>query len=167
MGTTKAMFIRPARPDEALLIQELIRELAVFEKAPESAQATLKLISEAFFCNNPSVFCDFVLDSEGVVQGLAIWYLNYSTWTGFHGIYLEDLFIRPAARGRGYGQALLRHLAQICINRGYTRLQWWVLDWNKGAIEFYQGFGALLMDEWTTMRVEGEALRALATTGAH
>ena len=147
-----------------MLIQELIHELAVFERAPESAQATLTHISEAFFCDHPAVFCDFVLDSEGVVQGFAIWYLNYSTWTGFHGIYLEDLFIRPVARGRGYGQALLRHLAQICVNRGYTRLQWWVLDWNKGAIEFYQGFGALFMDEWTTMRVEGKALRALATT---
>ena len=156
------MLIRAAFPHEAPLIQELIHELAVFEKAPESAQASLVDIEGAFFAAHPAVFCDLVEDEEGVVQGFAIWFLNYSTWTGTHGIYLEDLYIRPEARGRGYGKALLRHLAAICVQRGYHRLQWWVLDWNKDAVEFYQGLGASFMDEWTVMRVDGSALRKLS-----
>lgn len=156
------MKIRSARSDEATLIQELIHELAVFEKAPESAQASLAQISAAFFAPNPAVFCDFVEDEVGTVQGFAIWFLNYSTWTGTHGIYLEDLFIRPEARGNGYGKALLAHLAARCVKRGYHRLQWWVLNWNEGAIAFYEGLGAILMSEWTTMRMEGTALQGLA-----
>ena len=156
------MLIRAALPHEAPLIQELIHELALFEKAPENAQASLAHIDGAFFAAHPSVFCDLVEDEAGVVQGFAIWFLNYSTWTGTHGIYLEDLYIRPEARGRGYGKALLRHLAAICVDRGYHRLQWWVLDWNKDAVEFYQGLGATLMDEWTVMRVDGPALLALS-----
>ena len=156
------MNIRPARPSEAALIQELIYELAVFEKAPESAQASVEQISAAFFTEHPAVFCDLIEDDQGEVQGLGIWFLNYSTWTGTHGIYLEDLFIRESARGRGYGKAFLRHLAAICTERGYHRLQWWVLDWNSSAIEFYKGLGAKSMDEWTTMRVEGSALAALS-----
>lgn len=156
------MNIRKALTHEAPLIQELIRELALFERAPESAQASLADISGAFFGEHPAVFCDFIEDEAGQVQGFAIWFLNYSTWTGTHGIYLEDLFIRSEARGRGYGKAMLRHLAALCVERGYHRLQWWVLDWNTNAIEFYQGFGAQLMDEWTTMRVEGAALTRLS-----
>lgn len=156
------MNIRKALTHEAPLIQELIRELALFERAPESAQASLADISGAFFGEHPAVFCDFIEDEAGQVQGFAIWFLNYSTWTGTHGIYLEDLFIRSEARGRGYGKAMLRHLAALCVERGYHRLQWWVLDWNTNAIEFYQGFGAQLMDEWTTMRVEGDALTRLS-----
>jgi len=156
------MKIRSARPDEAALIQELIYELAVFEKAPESAQASLADIAGAFFAPNPAVYCDFIEDEEGIVQGFAIWFLNYSTWTGTHGIYLEDLYIRPEARGQGYGKAALTHLATICVERGYHRLQWWVLDWNRPAIDFYQDLGAQSMDEWTTMRVEGSALQSLS-----
>ncbi len=156
------MKIRPAHPGEAALIHELIHELAVFEKAPESAQATLAQISGAFFCQHPAVFCDMIEDEEGLVQGLGIWFLNYSTWTGTHGIYLEDLYIRESARGRGYGKAFLRHLAALCVARGYHRLQWWVLDWNQSAIDFYQGLGAQFMDEWTVMRVDGVALATLS-----
>jgi len=156
------MVIRPALPHEAHLIQELIHELAVFEQAPESAQASLADIEGAFFATHPAVFCDLVEDDQGTVQGFAIWFLNYSTWTGTHGIYLEDLFIRSEARGKGLGKALLRHLAAICVERGYHRLQWWVLDWNTDAVEFYKGLGATFMDEWTVMRVEGIALKALS-----
>jgi len=105
------MKIRPAHPSEAALIKELIYELALFEKAPESAQATIEQISGAFFAERPAVFCDLIEDDQGIVVGLAIWFLNYSTWTGTHGIYLEDLFIRPEARGKGYGKAVLAHLA--------------------------------------------------------
>ena len=157
------MKIRAALPHEAPLIQELIHELAIFEKAEDSAQASLADISTSFFAEHPAVFCDLVEDENGTVQGFAIWFLNYSTWTGTHGIYLEDLFIRSEARGRGYGKSLLRHLAGICIQRGYHRLQWWVLDWNESAITFYEALGATLMSEWTTMRVEGEALKRIAT----
>ncbi len=156
------MLIRAALPHEAPLIQELIHELAVFEKAPESAQASLAHIEGAFFAAHPAVFCDLVEDEEGVVQGCAIWFLNYSTWTGTHGIYLEDLFIRPEARGKGFGKGFLGHLAALCVERGYHRLQWWVLDWNKDAVEFYKGLGATYMDEWTVMRVDGPALQALS-----
>jgi len=156
------MKIRPAQTSEAALIQEFIYELAVFEKAPESAQATIEQISGAFFAEHPAVFCDLIEDDQGVVVGLAIWFLNYSTWTGTHGIYLEDLYIRPEARGKGYGKAVLAHLASICLERGYHRLQWWVLDWNEKAIDFYRGLGATYMDEWTVMRVDGEALSALS-----
>ena len=156
------MRIRAALPHEASLIQELIRELAIFEKAEEKAQASVAAISEAFFSEHPAVFCDFVEDEEGIVQGFAIWFLNYSTWTGTHGIYLEDLYIRAEARGRGYGKTLLKHLAGICNQRGYHRLQWWVLNWNESAITFYQDLGAILMNEWTVMRVEGEALKRIA-----
>ena len=156
------MKIRPALPSEAPLIQELIYELAAFEKDPESAQATIEQISAAFFTPHPAVFCDFIEDDSEAVQGLAIWFLNYSTWTGTHGIYLEDLFIRETARGKGYGKALLAHLATICLERGYHRLQWWVLDWNESAIQFYQGLGATLMHEWTVMRVDGPALEAVS-----
>ena len=156
------MKIRAAKPEEAPLIQELIYELAVFEKASESAQATVEQLSEAFFSFHPAVFCDFIEDDEGVVQGFAIWFLNYSTWTGTHGIYLEDLFIRDAARGKGYGKALLKHLAKKCIDNGYGRFQWWVLDWNQPAIDFYESLGAVAMDEWTVMRVSGGALKKLA-----
>ena len=156
------MKIRPAHPSEAALIKELIYELALFEKAPESAQATIEQISGAFFAEHPAVFCDLIEDDQGIVVGLAIWFLNYSTWTGTHGIYLEDLFIKPEARGKGYGKAVLAHLATICMERGYHRLQWWVLDWNEKAIEFYRGLGAAFMDEWTVMRVEGSALSSLS-----
>ena len=156
------MKIRPARPSEAALIQELIYELAVFEKAPESAQATVEQISGTFFADHPAVFCDLIEDEHQTVVGLAIWFLNYSTWTGTHGIYLEDLYIRPEARGKGYGKAVLAHLASICLERGYHRLQWWVLDWNEKAIDFYKGLGATFMDEWTVMRVDGAALSALS-----
>ena len=156
------MKIRSARPEEATLIQELVYELAVFEEAPEKAQASLPDFIEAFFSPNPAVFCDFVEDENGKVQGFAIWFLNYSTWTGTHGIYLEDLYIRPAARGKGLGKALLSHLAAICVERGYHRLQWWVLDWNESAIAFYEGLGATLMGDWTVMRMDGEALNRLS-----
>ena len=157
------MKIRAALPHEAPLIKELIHELAIFEEASEKAQASLASISNAFFVEHPAVFCDLVEDESGTVQGFAIWFLNYSTWTGTHGIYLEDIYIRSEARGRGYGKALLKHLAGICQARGYHRLQWWVLNWNESAITFYENLGATLMSEWTVMRVEGQALTRIAT----
>jgi GNAT superfamily N-acetyltransferase len=155
------MNIRAAEPADTKEILALIYELALYEKAPEEAKATESQIMESFFSDNPKVFCEIV-EVDGVVAGLAIWFLNYSTWQGKHGIYLEDLFVRPEFRGQGLGKALLNHLADICVDRGYGRFQWWVLDWNTPAIDFYKGLGAVAMDEWTVYRVSGDALDELS-----
>jgi GNAT superfamily N-acetyltransferase len=155
------MNIRPAKTTDIDEILALIYELALYEKAPEEAKATKSQIMESFFSDNPKVFCEIV-EVDGEIAGLAIWFLNYSTWQGKHGIYLEDLFIRPQFRGRGFGKSVLKHLAQICVDRGYGRFQWWVLDWNTPSIEFYKALGAVAMDEWTVYRVTGDALTELA-----
>lgn len=155
------MIIRPAVATDTKEILALIYELALYEKAPEEAKATESQIMESFFSENPKVFCEIV-ESNGEIAGLAIWFLNYSTWQGKHGIYLEDLFVRPQFRGKGFGKALLKHLARICVERGYGRFQWWVLDWNEPSIEFYKALGAVAMDEWTVYRVSGDALSQLA-----
>ena len=154
------MKIRPARKDEAPIILQLIRDLAEYEKAPDEVEASEKEIIETIFAENPRVFCDFV-ELDGVVAGMAIWFLNYSTWQGKHGIYLEDLYVKPEYRGRGFGKKLLQHLASICNERGYGRFQWWVLDWNSPAIEFYRSLGAEAMSEWTVYRISGDPLRRL------
>ena len=155
------MTIRPATIDDTAEILALIYELALYEKAPEEAIATEADIHATFFGPDPKVFCEIV-EVDGAIAGLAIWFLNYSTWLGKHGIYLEDLFVRPQYRGRGYGKALLQHLAGKCEENGYGRFQWWVLDWNEPSIEFYKALGAVAMDEWTTYRVTGQALTNLA-----
>ena len=154
------MRIRPARKDEAPIILKLIKDLAEYEKAPDQVEATETQILETIFAENPKVFCDLV-EVDNQIVGMAIWFLNYSTWQGKHGIYLEDLFIEPEFRGRGYGKALLQHLARICNDRGYGRFQWWVLDWNSPAIEFYRALGAEAMSEWTVYRVSGKPLKDL------
>ena len=154
------MNIRPAKQEDAGAILQLIKDLALYENAPDEVKATEKEILETIFAPNPSVFADLI-EVEGQVVAMAIWFLNYSTWQGKHGIYLEDLYVKPEFRGRGYGKALLQHLAKVCIERGYGRFQWWVLDWNSPAIEFYKGLGAEAMDEWTVYRVSGEKLKEL------
>ncbi len=153
--------IRAARIEDTEEILALIYELAVYEKAPDEAKATAGQIKEFFFGENPKVFCEIV-EHNGQIAGLAIWFLNYSTWQGLHGIYLEDLFIRPQFRSLGYGKDLLKHLANICKVRGYGRFQWWVLDWNTPAIDFYTSLGAKAMDEWTVYRISGKELNDLA-----
>lgn len=155
------MSIRPAVIADTDEILAMIYELALYEKAPEEAKASREQIIDTFFSDNPKVFCEIV-EVDGAIAGIAIWFLNYSTWQGKHGIYLEDLFIRPQYRGKGFGKALLKHLAAICEERGYGRFQWWVLDWNEPSIEFYKALGAVAMDEWTVYRVSGEALTHLA-----
>ena len=154
------MKIRPARQEEVGIVLQLIHDLAVYEKAPNEVEATEKELLETIFSSDPKVFCDLV-EVDGEIAGMAIWFLNYSTWQGKHGIYLEDLFIKPEFRGRGYGKALLKHLAKVCDEKGYGRFQWWVLDWNSPAIEFYRSLGAVAMDEWTVYRVSGQALKEL------
>ena len=154
------MKIRPAQRQEVGIVLQLIHDLAVYEKAPNEVEATEKELLETIFSSDPKVFCDLV-EVDGEIAGMAIWFLNYSTWQGKHGIYLEDLFIKPEYRGRGYGKALLKHLAKICDEKGYGRFQWWVLDWNSPAIEFYRSLGAVAMDDWTVYRVSGQALKEL------
>jgi GNAT superfamily N-acetyltransferase len=154
------MKIRPARKEEVGIVLQLIHDLAHYEKAPNEVEATEKELLATIFIDNPKVFCD-VVEVDGEIAGMAIWFLNYSTWQGKHGIYLEDLFIKPEFRGHGYGKALLKHLAKICDEKGYGRFQWWVLDWNSPAIEFYRSLGAVAMDEWTVYRVSGNALKEL------
>ena len=123
--------------------------------------ASLEDLEQSFFCDSPKVFCEIV-EVEGQILGFAIWFLNFSTWQGKHGIYLEDLFIRPAYRGSGWGKKLLQHLAAKCVENNWGRFQWWVLDWNEPAIEFYTSLGAVAMDEWTVYRVSGSELQELA-----
>lgn len=154
------MKIRPAQRQEVGIVLQLIHDLAVYEKAPNEVEATEKELLETIFTSDPKVFCDLV-EVDGEIAGMAIWFLNYSTWQGKHGIYLEDLFIKPEFRGCGYGKALLKHLAKICDDKGYGRFQWWVLDWNSPAIEFYRSLGAVAMDEWTVYRVSGAPLKEL------
>ena len=154
------MKIRPAQQDEVGIVLQFIHDLALYEKAPNEVEATEKELLETIFVDNARVFCDLV-EVNGEIAGMAIWFLNYSTWQGKHGIYLEDLFIKPEFRGKGYGKALLQHLAKVCDERGYGRFQWWVLDWNSPAIEFYKSLGAVAMDEWTVYRVSGDPLKKL------
>ena len=154
------MKIRPAKREEVGDVLQLIQDLATYEKAPDQVEASEDDLLNTIFAKEPRVFCDLV-EVDGQIAGMAIWFLNYSTWQAKHGIYLEDLYIKPEFRARGYGKALLKHLAQICDKEGYGRLQWWVLDWNSPAIEFYRSLGAEAMDEWTVYRTSGQALKDL------
>jgi GNAT superfamily N-acetyltransferase len=162
--------IRAARIDDVPAIYRLVRELAQYEKALAEVTATEQDLRRSLFGPDPAIFAHVAADDDGVVVGFALWFLNYSTWTGAHGIYLEDLFVEPAMRGHGHGKALLTELAHICAERGYQRLEWAVLDWNTPSIEFYQAVGARAMDEWETYRLTGPALTALGAareTGTH
>ena len=159
------MQIRSARREDVPVILELIHELAVYEKEPDAVRNTPEALAKHLFAENPAVFAH-VLEDESGVQGFALWFLNYSTWEGVHGIWLEDLYVRPEARGRGYGKAMLRHLAQVAVERGYARVEWCVLNWNEPSIQFYKSLGAEPMDEWTTYRLTGTALEDFGTPGA-
>lgn len=139
----------------------MIGELAAYERAPEAAQATEPQLEEALFGPQPAAFA-LIAEADGTPVGFALWFRNFSTWTGTHGVYLEDLYVRPEARGGGHGKALLAALAEICVARGYERFEWSVLDWNEPSIGFYRSIGAQPMDEWTVFRLTGEALHNLA-----
>jgi len=153
--------IRRARRREISLIYSLIRELAEYDKLLHEFEATEIDIEAALFSDNPRLFCE-IAEWDGEAVGFAVWFFNFSTFSGRSGIYLEDLFVRPAHRGKGIGKALLSHLARLCVANGWARLQWAVLDWNAPSIAFYQSLGAVLMDEWTVCRINGPALAALA-----
>ena len=156
-----SLTIRRARPGEAELVLSFVRDLAEYEKLLHEVEATEAMIDVALFGSNPWLFCE-IAAWKGEPAGFAVWFINFSTFSGRSGIFLEDLFVRPTQRGKGIGKALLVHLAKACVANGWSRLQWSVLDWNAPSIEFYKSLGAVLMDEWTVCRVNGAALMALA-----
>jgi GNAT superfamily N-acetyltransferase len=153
--------LRRARAGDEDGILECIRALAAYEKEPDAVQTTADGLRDSLFGPSPSVFAHVIARGERIVA-IAVWFLNYSTWTGHSGIYLEDLYVREDERRHGYGKALLARLAQLCAERGYRRLEWSVLDWNQSAIGFYRSIGAVGMDEWTVQRLAGDALAQLA-----
>lgn len=156
--------IRPATPADVPLILGLVRELAEFEREPDAVEATEDMLERALFGERPAAEA-VIAELDGAPVGFALFFQNFSTWTGRPGIYLEDLYVTPAARGSGTGTALLRHLAGIALDRGCGRFEWAVLDWNEPAINFYRAMGAVGMDEWRVQRVAGDALVALAGRG--
>jgi GNAT superfamily N-acetyltransferase len=161
--------IRRATPSDVPEIIAMVRELAEYERALDEALATEEQFQAALFGANPAVYA-YVVDDDpqaGTLAAFAMYFLNFSTWLGVHGIYLEDLYVRPQFRGQGHGKALLATLAKECVDKGYGRFEWWVLDWNEPALEVYRSIGATPMDEWTVQRVTGQALHDLAAQAPH
>jgi GNAT superfamily N-acetyltransferase len=160
--------IRDATVDDIPVVVRLVRELATYEREPDAVVATDEHFRTALFGPDPRVHC-LVAEDDGAerpnseIVGFAIWFVSFSTWLGTHGVYLEDLFVRPEARGGGHGRALLTELARIAVERGYGRVEWAVLDWNVDAHGFYRSLGAAPQDEWTTWRLTGEPLRRLVS----
>jgi GNAT superfamily N-acetyltransferase len=152
--------IRQARPADVPVLLELVHELAVYEKEPDAVEATEQMLADALFGTTPVASCH-VAEIDGEVVGFALWYVTFSTWKGRPGLWLEDLFVRPAARSSGLGKALLQALAQVCVERDYARFEWWVLDWNVDAQGFYRSLRARPEDEWTVWRLDGDALSGL------
>jgi GNAT superfamily N-acetyltransferase len=156
-----SLSIRQARPGDGALVLALVRELAVYERLEDEVDATQEMLAAALFGPDRRVFCD-IGECEGQPVGFALWFYSFSTFRGRHGIYLEDIFVRPAARGRGLGKALLRGLARRCRDENLARLEWSVLDWNEPALAFYRSLGATAMEEWTIQRLTGDGLARLA-----
>ncbi|GAB3312540.1 GNAT family N-acetyltransferase [Geodermatophilus aquaeductus] len=155
------MSVRPIRPDDVPAVVGLVRELAEYEKAAHEVRLTEEQLRTALFGDSPALFGHVAL-ADGAVVGTALWFLNFSTWRGTHGIYLEDLYVQPEHRGAGLGRELLRTLAATCVERGYDRLEWSVLDWNEPSIAFYRAAGAVPLDEWTVFRLTDDALTGFA-----
>ena len=156
--------IRDAVQADLPKILQFIKDLAEYEKAPNEVVLSISDLEQSLFGTNPQVYC-LIAELENEVTGFAVWHLNYSTWLGKPGIYLEDLFVQPEYRGHGIGKGFMKTLAQLCIERGYERFQWWVLDWNEPSIDFYESLGAVAMDEWTVFRLSGGALKKFANEG--
>jgi GNAT superfamily N-acetyltransferase len=157
--------LRAARSGDEPGILACIQGLAEYEREPDAVLNTAEALAETLFGDDPRASVH-VIEHEGEIVGIAIWFVTYSTWTGRHGIWLEDLFVADSCRGRGFGRALIASLASICVERGYSRLEWTVLDWNAPSIAFYRSLGALPMEEWTTQRLIGADLEALARSSA-
>ena len=152
--------IRDVEERDADAVVALVHELAAYEHAAQHCHLTAAQLRTALFGPAPALF-GHVAEVHGRVVGCALWFLNFSTWRGVHGLYLEDLYVQPAHRGAGLGRALLARLAAVCADRGLARLEWSVLDWNEPSIGFYRALGAVAMDEWTVFRLDGDALAAL------
>jgi GNAT superfamily N-acetyltransferase len=157
------MTVRPIGPDDVPAVVGLVHELAEYEKAAHEVRLTDRQLHDRLFSEAPALF-GHVAELDGEVVGMALWFLNFSTWRGTHGIYLEDLYVRPGHRGTGLGRELLRTLADLCVQRGYSRLEWAVLDWNTPSIDFYRAVGATPMDEWTVFRLTDDALENFASS---
>ncbi len=153
--------IRRIEPTDLPAVVEMVHELALYEREPDSCHLTVEQLEKALFAQAPALF-GHVAEVDGEVAGMALWFLNFSTWRGTHGIYLEDLYVQPGHRGRGLGRELLRTLAAVCVQRGYSRLEWSVLDWNTPSIRFYRRLGAGFRKEWILTRLTGAPLRRLA-----
>ena len=153
--------IRPVRLDDVPAVVAMVHELAEFERAADSCHITEEQLRSTLFAEQPAVFGHVAVDAQDAPYGFALWFVNFSTWEGTHGIHLEDLYVRPHARGTGAGGALLATLAQICVDRGYVRLEWVMLDWNPAA-EFYAAIGAKVVEDWLPYRLSGAALTQLA-----
>ena len=153
--------VRTARPGDVPDVLALVRELATYEREPDAVETTEQMLHDALFGPSPVASCHVAV-LDGQIVGMALWYVTFSTWKGVPGLWLEDLFVRESARGTGLGRGLLQTLAAVCVDRGYARFEWWVLDWNAPAIGFYASLGAVPQDEWTVHRVDGDALRELA-----
>lgn len=154
--------VRPAVPADLPEILAMVRDLAEYERSLDQVVATEAHLQRTLFAETPAVFGHVAEAPDGRIAGMAVWFLSYSTWLGTHNVYLEDLYVRPEHRGSGVGGALLRALAELCVQRGYDRLEWWVLDWNDSARDFYASLGATALTEWIPYRVSGDALRTLA-----
>ena len=162
MSLSHGAVLRPARPGDEPGILACITALAVYEKEPDAVDNTADDLTVTLFGPEPRAFAH-VVERDGQIVGIAVWFITYSTWTGRHGVWLEDLFVLDSERGRGYGKALMSALAAVCVERGYSRFEWTVLDWNEPAIGFYRSLGVTPLTEWTTQRLTGDALLALAT----
>ena len=155
--------VRPAVPEDVPAILELIHALALYEREPDAVETTEDDLRRALFPDDGSATTHcHVADVDGTIVGMAVWFVTFSTWTGRNGIWLEDLFVLPEHRGGGLGKALLAALAAVCVERGWPRLEWTVLDWNTPSIEFYHSLGAFPMDGWSTHRLVGAPLQQLA-----
>ncbi len=162
------MTVRPVRPDDVPAVVALVRELADYERALHEVRLTEDQLAACLFGAAPALFGHVAVargehGREDVV-GAALWFLTFSTWRGTHGIHLEDLYVQPEHRGAGLGRELLRTLAAICLARGYSRLEWSVLDWNTPSIDFYRAAGAVPMDGWSVFRLTDEALAGFAAS---
>ena len=153
--------VREAREFDVEQLHQLIIDLATYERSADQVKVTPEQLRVALFGPRPAVYA-LVAEAEGAVVGYALYFLNFSTWEGVHGIYLEDLYVQPEQRGSGLGKALLTALAEMAVSRGYARVEWWVLDWNQPSIDFYRRLGAIAMDEWTVFRLTGDALQSAA-----
>ncbi|MFT4187923.1 MAG: GNAT family N-acetyltransferase [Aeromicrobium sp.] len=162
---TRQVTVRPVERRDLEVVVELVHELAAYEREPQSCHLTTADLGRALFADRPAVFGQ-VAELDGAVVGTALWFLNFSTWEGVHGLYLEDLFVRPEARGTGAGRALLAALARVCVERGYARMDWSVLRWNTPSIDFYEALGAVPQDEWVGYRLEADAISRLAAASA-